>query len=272
MRWLLADEKNQYVSIYKKNNDNKILDIDITGCFPTVCRFLFSEENPDFVRKIDEQTDKLQKNIFIANTLKTTNYLKILNIISKMVILGFVFDRQDSDSASLLEFEKDGCLVFSTNVSYSNSVENLDLDSQFLDFVNKNQFKFHITEFDYYIRCNNTSWFWREKDQYLRLKGIYKHVPPKIKEFYINIFAGKEINITEFFKNYKQEYFNIIRKNNLTEILEKYYFCGEDKRIINRLGKYEKFNFNTIIDPQSYIQTFIYPIWLFQQRNLAEIT
>jgi len=271
IRWLLADVKDQYISIYRKNIEHKILDVDITGCFPTVCKYLFSEENPEFVSKIEALDVKLERNILISNTLKGTNYLKILNIISKMVILGFIFDRQDSDKVSLLEFEKDGCLIFSSDTSYSNCIENLEFDSPFLDFVQKNQFKFHTKEYDYYIRCNNTSWFWSDRDSSLKIKGIYKHTPPKIIEFYRDLFSGKKTNLQDLLKFYQKERFKLIQKNHLDEILQDYYFCDQNKRILTPAGKYELYTFRSIIDPSVYVKTFVNPIWLFNRRNLVGI-
>ena len=268
MRWLLADENNQYISFYQKDQDQKLLDVDITGCFPTICRFLFSEENPDFVTQIEALADKREKNIYIANTLKTTHYLKTLNIISKMVILGFIFDRQDSNDISLLEFEKDGCLIITTD----NNIENCEITTPFQEFITRAGFKFHIKQYNYYIRCNHTSWYWSEKDQKLKVKGIYKHVPPKIYEFYEDLFKGVVVDISNINKIYNSVSFKFIRKNNLTTLLEDYYYCSDNKRVLNTTGKYEKYHWkNSQIDPKVYLYNFIFPVWLFYQRNLNNI-
>ena len=267
MRWLFADDNNQYVSFYQKNTDEKLLDVDITGCFPTICKYLFSEENPDFVSNIEALADKRKKNIYIANTLKTTGYLKTLNIISKMVILGFIFDRQDSDNTSLLEFEKDGCLVIT-----SDNIKLCEAVSPFQEFVKQIGFKFHVKTYDYYIRCNNTSWYWDEKNQNLRVKGINKHVPPKIYKFYEDLFKGISVNIKEFAKIYSDVYFKFIKNNNLTDVFKDYYYCGEDNKILNITGKYEKYHWkNSQINPRIYLYNFIYPVWLFYRRNLNNI-
>jgi hypothetical protein len=271
MRWILADIEEQYLSIYKRSIEDKILDIDISSCFPTICKFLFLEENPKFIEDIIKQPTKLEKNIFIANTLKETPYLKILNMISKMVITGFIFDRQDSEDVSLLEFEKDGCLIFCNNISYYKSIENNILDSPFLEFIELSEFKFRFTEFDYYLRCNNTSWFWSDNDK-LRLKGMYKHVPPVVEKFYNDIFSGIDIDIDKFINTYKISTLKFIRDNNLQSILKDYYFCGDDNRVLNTNGRFEKYHFRTSqIDPELYLSTFIYPVWVFQQRNLYGI-
>lgn len=268
----MADIKEQYVSVYKKSIEHKILDIDISSCFPTVCKFLFKDENPKFVNDIMQQPTKLEKNIFIANTLKETPYLKILNIVSKMIILGYIFDREDSENISLLEFEKDGCLIFSNNISYYKSIENNILDSPFLEFINSLEFKFRLTEYDYYIRCNNTSWFWSDNDQKLRLKGTFKHVPKAILKFYNDVFSGIAVDIDKIINIYKISTLKFIKNNNLQSVLQDYYYCGEDNRVLNTLGKYEKYHFRTSqIDPKLYLSTFIFPVWVFLQRNLSGI-
>lgn len=267
MRWLLADQNDQFISFYKKNPEQLLLDMDITGCFPTICRFLFHDINPDFVDKIDKLDDKLKKNIFISNTLKGSEYLKVLNIISKMVIIGFIFDRQDSQETSLLEFEKDGCLIVTTD----RNLENCEVSTPFQEFVIKAGFKFHVTHYDYYIRCNNTSWFWKDQDQSLKLKGIYKYVPPKIKEFYENLFSGKSADIDYLRKIYNDISLQFIRKNNLSDLFKDYFFC-DDERIMNSTGKYEKYQWNASqINPKLYLYNFIFPIWTFYQRNLNNI-
>jgi len=269
MRWLLADQEDQYISFYQKDNTQKLIEADITGCFPTICRFLFAEENPEFVHKIEDLADKKEKNIFIANTLKKSNYLKILNIISKMVILGFIFDRQDSKDTSLLEFEKDGCLIITSDIN----IQNMEITSEFQKFIYETGFRFHITEYNYYVRCNHTSWYWSDKDQKLRIKGIFKHVPKKIKDFYINFFSGQNIDLDQFHKIYNNSSLKIIQKNGLSSILKDYFFCGEDDRILNINSKYEKYHWkNSQIDAKMYIYNFIFPIWLFYRRNLGGIS
>jgi hypothetical protein len=268
MRWLLADQEDQYVSFYQKNNERKLLDIDITGCFPTICRFLFAETQPQFVKQIEDLADKREKNILIANTLKNTQYLKILNIISKMVIIGFIFDRQDSNDTSLLEFEKDGCLIITSD----KSIENLEIISPFQEFIHKAGFRFHVDYYDYYIRSNNTSWYWNEKNQKLKIKGIYKHIPIKIKEFYQKLFSGNTITDIGFFSHiYSKDSIEFIQKNNLKEIMEDYYFCDQNK-IINISGQYEKYHWkNSQIDPNWYLTYFIFPVWTFYLRSLNNL-
>jgi hypothetical protein len=187
-----------------------------------------------------------------------------------MVILGFIFDRQDSTDISLLEFEKDGCLLFSNNISYYKCIENDEIDSPFLEFIKKSGFKFKITEYNYYIRCNNTSWFWEDKSK-LRMKGMYKHVPISINKFYEDIFTGNETNIKQFIDIYNSISLKFIRNNNLQTILEAYCFCGDNK-ILNMSGRYEKYGWKSSqIDTTLYQKTFIYPVWVFQQRNLAGV-
>jgi len=269
MRWLVADEKNQYVSFYQKDTSERLLDVDITGCFPTICRFLFNDTNPEFVTNIEDLADKKKKNIYIANTLKTTPYLKILNIISKMVIIGFIFDRQDSNKTSLLEFEKDGCLIVTTD----NNIQNSEITSKFQEFIHKAGFRFHIKKYDYYVRCNHTSWYWSEEEKKVKIKGIYKHVPSKIRRFYSDLFSGNNVDVTSFNKIYNNTSLKFIKHNNLNDLLKDYFYCGDDNRVLNTSGKYETYHWkNSQIDTNAYIHNFIAPIWLFYRRNLSNIS
>jgi hypothetical protein len=267
MRWLLADKREQYVSISKKS-DLSLFEIDITSCFPTVCMFLFSDENPKFIENINQLDNKLEKNIYIANSLKNTPYLKILNIVSKIVILGYIFDRQDSNETNLLEFEKDGCLILTSD----QTIEKEIITSKFQEFVVNAGFRFHIKKYDYYIRCNNTSWYWNDFNKILRLKGIYKHIPIKIKSFYNDLFQGKISEIDKINNVYNQDYWKFIKRNNLINIIENYYYCDDQKKVLNSNGKYEKFMWHkSDVDSRLYLYTFIYPLWLFYRRNLHSI-
>lgn len=269
MRWILADDKDQYVSIHKKTKEDRILSIDITSCFPSICRYLFKNSNPEFVKAIYDLTDKRERNILISNTLKTSGYLKILNIISKMLIFGFTLDRQDSDNVLLLEFEKDGILLACDNL-YQQQIEN-NIDSPFLEFISKNEFMFHIDEYEYYIRCNRTSFFWNE-DNKLRLKGIYKHAPEEIIDTITNILKGDSVDLARIKKIYSNKYFHIIKRNNLNELLKKYYFVDENNRILNADQRYEQYNyFKSNINPALYLKTWIYPILLFQKQAIGGI-
>lgn len=192
-------------------------------------------------------------------------------MISKMVIIGFIFDRQDSGDVSLLEFEKDGCLIYSNNFSYYKCIEENILDTPFLEFVYENGFKFKVIEYDYYIRCNNTSWFWSDETK-LRMKGMYKHIPKVMRKFYEDIFSSIKIDIDSYTDIYNKLSLKFIQENNLQEILQKYYFCGEDNKILNRCGRYEKYSWRSSrIDPMLYQKTFMFPVWVFQQRNLAGV-
>jgi len=262
MRWLLADDKEQYVSIYTKSKQDKIINIDISSCFPSICKYLFKKDKPEFIKKIYDLTDKKERNILISNTLKNTGYLRILNIISKMLIFGYTFDRRDSEEILLLEFEKDGNLV-SANSDYVYQIKNV-VDSDFLKFIDNNQFKFHTEEYEYYIRCNRTSFFW--KDGKLRLKGMYKHIPKGLEDIINNIFSGSQVDLSHIKKIYSQQYLNIIQKNNLNEILQNYYFDSEN-RVLNGQINYEKYDYyKTLINPNAYLQTWIYPVLLFQKQ------
>jgi len=251
IRWLLADQNNQYVNAKKK----RIIDIDITSCFPSLCMYLFKDVDDDFINSMNSISDKKEKNKFIS--INKTEYLKIFNIMSKMIIFGFVFDRRDSDSVSLLEFEKDGCLIFSDSLDYFQHIEYYLPDTPFLEFIFEH-FKFHIKELEYYIRCNNTSLMWGNNE--LKIKGRYKHVPKKIKELYIDTFNGS-FNFNIFNEIYSNRVYDIIKLNNLKEILNDYYICSNGK-VLNLQGQYDNWKINNV-DPMIYLNSFVNPIVLF---------
>ena len=68
--YYLADKDDQFVSSRHTKNLN-IVELDIKSAFPTICRNIFGKES-SFVQKMDSFTDKKERLIFIATTLKET--------------------------------------------------------------------------------------------------------------------------------------------------------------------------------------------------------
>lgn len=252
--WYLADTSDQYVTVAKTVNIN-IVDIDIRQAFTSICRRLFNSTD-DFIVQMNKIEDKKSRNIFIATSLVGTKYLHLLNIISKIIVCGVIFEIGD---IVLLELKKDGVTV-SCDDNTLNKFLNLNDESShgdFISFILANDFKFHITQHERYIRSNRTSYFFTDNN--IVVKGIYKHTPKYIKNLQTDILQNKYIDFNEVLKIYSKQYFDILSINNLTELLNEYYIC-ENKRYLTSDGKY------TIklsdINPRNYVKTFIYPIVL----------
>ena len=252
-----SNQDNQYISSNSKNLSNYIIEIDITSSFPSICQQLYT--NTEFLVQLNNIKEKKAKNIFISTTLDNTE-LKKLNLISKLIICGLVFDNKYIDSILIYELKKDS-LVLSCNYQAYIYFQNLTNNNvfPFTYFVISHGFKFHINEYLYYIRANKTSFFYSNDD--LVLKGSFKYVPPELKNIMKNIFKNNNLiehDKTRLLKIYNSLYFKIIHRNMLYDLLEQYYLY--DKLVINSEFKYIKFNNKTNINPENYLKLFIFPI------------
>jgi len=254
--WYLADSTNQFVTISKSNNIN-IIELDIRQAFTTICNCLF-EPNNSFLVQMNKIEDKKSRNIFIATSLVNTEYLRLLNIISKVVICGVLFE---INNITLLELKKDGAIITCDDDTLNkliNLKEITDSSLPFLNYIISHNFNFHTTEFKKYIRSNKTSYF-LDLDDNLIIKGIYKHSPNFIKKLQKNIIQNNFQDFNEIIKIYSKKYLNIILINHLNELLTDYYLC-DNKKFVSYDNKYIS-NKNDI-DPEIYLKTFIYPIIL----------
>ena len=95
--WYESDFNDRFVSVDSTNS--KIVEIDISGAFPNICRCLFGEDSP-FVKDIYAADTKRSRNILIATTLKREKpgYLTKLNLICKLIILGVTFEISPFDT------------------------------------------------------------------------------------------------------------------------------------------------------------------------------
>lgn len=244
----LADSTKQFITVSRSAN-NFLFEIDIKSAFPTICKCLFGEKS-DFVKGIYSLSDKKERNIFISTNLKNTKYLKLLNIICKIIILGTTFESYSD--LSLLELKKDGVLISCKDIDSN-------IKSKFIDFVINNGFEFHRKEYQKYIRCNRTTML-TDKNQ-LIIKGMYKHFPLKVKENIMDILSGNDNCLDYYQKIYSEKYFRIVKHNNLNEIINGYYLC-ENGRFLDQRGKYVKYSSKIDINPRLYLKTFIFPVVL----------
>ena len=261
--WYLADSTQKYIYANGVGEKKYILDIDIKSAFPTICNNLLYDINPDFVQKMNQIQDKKSRNIFIATSLVSTNYLKQLNIISKMIILGYIFDIANNDDILLLELKKDGCVILTTQEIYD--ILLYDTDRSFAQFCEKHNFIFHIDTYLKYIRSNRTSLFF-DKDYNIKMKGIYKYMPDELFKVNKRLLLDENFDLNYLSNIYNSDYFYIIKRNNLYDLLKKYYICNNDK-ILGEKGAYEIYKHTINIEPRLYLKTFIFPVLLSQKIN-----
>lgn len=253
--WYLADTANQFITVSRNQNIN-IVELDIKQAFTTICRCLFEPDN-EFIIQMNQIEDKKSRNIYIATSLVNTEYLRLLNIISKVVVIGSLFEIGD---ITLLELKKDGATVSCDDITLSKLI-NINETSDNRDFnklLHKNNFIFHVTEHEKYIRSNRTSYFWDGKE--LIIKGTYKHIPLKLIALQKQLIQDGSYDQKEILKIYSRSYFEICKVNHLNEILNNYYICG-NKRYLAADGKYVVKLIDNI-DPRNYLKTFLYPIIL----------
>jgi hypothetical protein len=253
--WYYGDASNQYITLTKSENNN-IIEIDIRQAFTTICRCLF-EPDSDFIIEMNKIQDKKSRNIFIATNLVNSEYLRVLNIICKVIIMGVLFETQD---IILLELKKDGATISCDDETLSKllSIHEKPLGDFSKSIIDKS-FQFHFTQYDKYIRSNKTSYFW--DGNVLEIKGTYKHIPPKLNEIQTKILQEEYDDFQDLLKIYSKQYFNIASINNLTKILKEYYLCNNERYLADN-GKYVTKLNNENIDPRNYLKTFIYPIIL----------
>lgn len=257
--WYLSDSSGQFITVSKQQNIN-IVEVDIRQAFTTICRCLFEPTN-NFIIEMNKIEDKKSRNIFIATSLVNTEYLRLLNIISKVIVFGVLFEIGD---ITVLELKKDGATISCNDEKLSrllnvNDKTLLSKNQEFLSYVLSNNFEFHINEHEKYVRSNRTSYFLTGND--ITIKGIYKHSPSYIKHIQKDILQNSFENFDEILKIYSKQYFNILSINNLNELLNEYYIC-DNKRYLAEDGKYIIKEKDGNINPRNYIKTFIYPIIL----------
>jgi len=257
-----ANQDNQFISSSFRNLSNYIIEIDISSSFPTICQQLY--KNTNFLKKLNNIKEKKAKNIFISTTLNN-NELKKLNLISKLIICGLIFDNEYKDSILIYELKKDSLLLscnYKTYKYFQNIInDNMIPTSIFTNFILRHGFKFHMDEYLYYIRTHKTSIFYSLTNK-MYLKGNFKYVPVKLQNIMVNIFKNnklKEKDKKQLLKIYNNLYFKLIQYNNAVDILKQYYFCKDDM-VITSDFKYSKFNSRLNINPQNYLKLFIFPI------------
>jgi hypothetical protein len=258
-----------YKADYLKSNvlATNILEIDIASAFPNICKMLLG--HCEFVSKIFDIDNKIERNIFISTELTKGNYkisISDLNNWSKIIIFGYVFSLYNN--IDVLEFKKDS-LLFKAIQKPSHS----DFDIQFIDWLLLNDLKFHINKIDTYIRINKTS-FYYDRNRIIT-KGFYKNVPNELNNIILGIINGRilydNVALNKIKNMYSDLFLNILVKSGLTEYISNYF--SFDGKFITHDGKLviakTYIDIPSICSPFSYLQFIIFPIIsLLKNRKL----
>lgn len=241
--YYLADKEKSTISA------EDVWEIDIRSAFSTICRFLFVDET-EFLKKLKEiESDKQRRNVFISTSLKGTEYLKQLNLISKMVISSTLMNADPN--ATIFELKKDG-IIYSGDDIYRG-----ELFHKFTDMG----FQIRRTKYKKYIRYQRTSYF-LDNDDSLLIKGIFKDRPEFLFDIAQNILSNTDVDFDYLDKVYSSKFFSIIKRNRLDELFTKFYLCNGNK-FINNIFRYEKIkpiSHIETIKPKNYLELFVYPL------------
>ncbi len=232
-----------------------VMEIDIKSAFPTICKLMYGEDNP-FVQKIYSISDKIERNKFIAITLKKQGeidnkaYLSDLNLWSKILTMGYIYSK--FTDIIIVQYIKDGALFIASHKENLNSNDNT-----FIDYIIKNGIVFHERRIDTFIRFNRTSIVKYGKE--ISIKGDYHNPPPFIHETIIPTLLNGSIYDYELLnkvkKIYSKLYCQIIIKASLIDDVKKYYMINDS--YLNNLGKLDSLS---NLDPLAYLRYIVYPI------------
>lgn len=266
--WYLADSQSNYVGA-KTANGKYVFELDIQAAFPTICNALY-DPNSDFIKHMNQIEAKKSKNIFIATTLKGEP-LKVLNNICKTIILGIVFDttsQSELETINIFEIKKDGCVFTGTEETYHRLTRLYESNQTFTNFVVDHNFQFHFDVVSSYTRCNKTTMILNQNSDELKIKGAYHNYPPGLEPYMLKTIKNElnDSDVDELLKIYSVKYLNILRNNNLLQLLQEYYLCNNNK-IITSGGQYESYRQNISIDPRNYLRYFIFPGNLLMKIN-----
>lgn len=239
-----------------------LVEVDIKSAFPTICCILFGDNHP-FVQNIFALDDKLQRNIYIATTLKQQSqvdggtYLNDLNLLCKILILSFVYTKYQD--ISILEYVKDGILIRGTRRVDNNAKSY----GQLLDFIKRHNIEYHEDPVKLYTRFNKTSIFMYDKKT--KVKGRFHNPPEYILKFIELINNGNIYNkqlLYDVKKIYSDIHYEIIKTISVADI--KYYYEFDDNKYINNIGMLSSL---TDIYPKGYLTEFIYPFLSLLRMN-----
>lgn len=207
---------NYYYAESVKSNilARSLIKIDIKAAFPTLCNLIF-ENDKEFLNKLNSIDDKLERNIFISNTLKNRtekNYLIELNNYSKIVVFAYIFNNYDD--ITVFEFQKDGVLFSGTKV--------FDKKIKLKNILEK-YFKFHIDKVDMYLRFEKTSLYYNQLSTKIEFKGMLKSPPIKLQKIITEVISNPYKNLNFLKEIYNDEYLDVCIKLHIHESLNEYF-------------------------------------------------
>lgn len=179
--WYLdtRDEENNFKRrlVYASSNENyRLINADISGAYPAICNNLF-DSSSEFIRKLNGFSDKLEKNRFISdcgkNDLHMREYLSYFTKISKMIIMGTLFETTfDDEEITLLEMEKDGVLVLCSEPTLRRLLNLHEYGGPFSKMLKVKGFDIKVKEYEKYVRENRQSFYFNsESSEILFTKG-----------------------------------------------------------------------------------------------------
>jgi len=232
-----------------------VFEIDIKSAFPTICKLMYGEDDP-FVKKIYSIENKIERNKFIAITLKKQGeidnkaYLSDLNLWSKILTMGYIYSK--FIDVVIIQYIKDGAIFIGT---YNENIS--DIQNTFIDFIIKNQVIFHERRIDTFIRFNKTSIVKCRNE--ITIKGDYHDLPKYICETIIPSLLGGSIYDYELLNRIKRVYSNTYCQivKNSAMVNEVKYLYEINGSYLNIFGKPDSLK---NLDPLSYLRYIIYPI------------
>lgn len=224
----------------------KLIKVDIKSAFPTICELIFGSNDP-FIQKLKLIENKLEKNIFISNTLKNItdkNYLLELNNYSKMIVFNYVFNNYEN--VTVFEYQKDGVLFTGDELRSRNKTLTDILTSTFI---------FHIDTIDLYIRFGKSSYYYANNE--LDVKGALKNPPTYVSNKIKEIIKDPYINLNEILEIYTDKRFLIYKSLNLIPELTKY-FKFNDLYYLDKYGAKKTSSVDCY--PRSILKFCLFPI------------
>lgn len=223
-----------------------LIKVDIKSAFPTICELIFGSDSP-FIKELKTIENKLERNIFISNTLKNIKdekYLLELNNYSKIIVFNYIFNKYEN--VKVFEYQKDGVL-FSGDLTTPKDNNLHNILSKF--------FIFHIDKIELYIRFYRTSFYYFNNQ--LEIKGNLKNPPEFIFNKTKEIIKDPYINLNKLLNIYNDEFFNICKLLHLTIELNTY-FKFNNTYFLNKRG--EKSTDPVSCDPRSVLKYYFFPI------------
>lgn len=244
----IGEVSSYYLADTNKTNiyTTKLFYVDIKSAAPSLCNCIFdNSHNNWFIEKLNSFENKLDKNMFLTNILKTQsdNYLSQFTGYYKIVLFNYIFNNYEN--IDMIEYIKDGALFSGEKINPKIPELNIFLDQHF---------KFHLDNIDAYLRYNKTS-FYKQSNNLLTTKGILKNPPTAIINYLDNVLSKGdpylEFKYIDYYKDH--ELFKIFKHLNINQD----YYKFNNKNYLDNSGKLVP-SFNQC-NPFAILQYIVYP-------------